>query len=54
MSSQEVYERGPGFLGYDYISTFTADADSLTIVDGAAFPSTGPAYCSRVSRLRRR
>ena len=40
--------------GYDYISTFTADADSLIVVEGTAYLSTGPAYCSRVSRYRRR
>jgi len=50
----DTYVRSAGFLGYDYVSTFTVDADSLVIVDGASFPETGPAYCSRLSTFRRR
>ena len=52
--TQTVYERGPGFLGNDYLSSFTVTADSLRVVDGASFPQTGPAYCSRVYSFERR
>jgi hypothetical protein len=52
--THETYTRGPGFLGYDYVATFTSSTDSVAIISGQVFPESGPAYCSWVEVYRRR
>ena len=54
MSSSTIYQHGSDFLGNDYLPAFTSAPDSLLLIEGASFPATGPAYCSRVYSFKRR